>query len=418
MKRTSLLITAMVLMASIVSSQTWTEYRDEVNTGIIRGGNIMSHFTEANDGSIWASNTTGSLVRLNGEEITIIDDLKRSIAAQTNIGVITYASERQIGVWWISTAVKDSEWVWFVSNRGIALWDGNVLMQATDKQDDEGRMIFFAESTEDNYIIKEGAIVKLEDKTVKVRDPIINMYTVLHDSKGTTWFGGFKGSLFSISDGVWKAYDNILNIEGDISNEKGRSVIQIFEDSKKRIWILANEFVARYEEGEFIHESGLPKLELAAELIEDKDGNIWIAAKSGVYKFDGAQWTSFLTGDVFDEKTYFAGAIEEDQEGNIWFLTTTNALFTKPGYVYKYDGSSWDKHKIGKKSLLMDMTIDNKGRVWVAEMTGLYGFQDEKWITLRKCPFMRSFNKLYEDSQGRMWIGRGSFTGEIDMYEE
>ena len=92
-------------------------------------------------------------MRISGDEITIFDELKRSIAGQTNIGAIVNAGEKTLGVWWVSYADMNTGWVWFVSNRGIALWDGQELILVTGETDDQNRMIFYSESKDKNYII-------------------------------------------------------------------------------------------------------------------------------------------------------------------------------------------------------------------------------------------------------------------------
>lgn len=399
------------------SQGTWKEYRDEVNTGIIRGGNNMSFFTEAKDGSIWASNTTGSLVRIQDDGVTIYDDMKRSIASQTNIGVIVEARERNIGVMWESAADMETGWVWFVSNRGIALWDGQVLMHATDETDELNRMIFFSESTEKNYIIEGKKTKEIADVSVKVRNPIINMFTVLVDSEGRAWFGGFKGKLYSIWGGVWTEYNQIQDYSRAEVNDKTKSIQRIYEDSKGQIWFVSNAFVTHFADDEFIMDETLPILEGANNIVEDKNGNMWMGTKTGAQKYDGQEWT-FYGKDHGLEKIQFAGSIDVDSKGNIWYLSTTNGMYTKAGFVFKYDGTSWEKFKIGKKSILVDMMVDDRDRIWVSESRGIYVYENNEWVQMRDCSAMRMFMKVYQDKKGRIWVGRGSFTGEIDLYTE
>lgn len=419
MKR-QVIATLIILFSGMVHSHSqgiWKEYRDDVNTGIIRGGNNMSYFTESLDGSIWASNTTGSIVRIQDDSITIFDDMKRSIASQTNIGVIVEVRERSIGVMWESAADMNTGWVWFVSNRGIALWDGQILMQATDETDENHRMIFFAESNEKNYIIEGDETKEIPNASIKVKNPIINMYTVLLDSKGRAWFGGFKGKLYSIADGIWTEHNEIQDYSRADVNDKTKSIQKIYEDTNGYIWLVSNAFVTSYANKEFRVDETLPVLEGANSITEDNKGNIWIANKTGVYEYDGENWSYYGKDDGLD-KIQYSGNIEVDSKGDIWFLSTTNEMYTKAGYVFRYDGTHWEKFKIGKKSILTDMIIDNNDRVWVTESRGVYVFENDEWELKRDCSAMRAFMKIYQDSKDRMWIGRGSFTGEIDRYTE
>jgi ligand-binding sensor domain-containing protein len=113
-----------------------------------------------------------------------------------------------------------------------------------------------------------------------------------------------------------------------------------------------------------------------------------------------------------------AGPIKEDKEGNIWFAGRTNAMWTKKGGIYKYDGNEWVKYNLGKKNLITDLLTDSNGEVWVAEGRGIYKFEDKDFKEKRECAASRSYVKIYQDSKGTMWFGRGSFKGEIDTYTE
>lgn len=421
--KTKLFLTLLLVYPILAFTQgSWKEYRKEVNTGLIQGGNIMSYFTESKDGSIWVSNTTGSIVRILGDEITIYDDLKRSLAAQTNIGAIVNAREKTIGVWWFSQADMETGWVWFASNRGIVLWDNEKLLFLTGETDAKGHVILLDEQTGTNYIINKNNIEKTNVvKNVKPTRDIYNFYAVYIDSKKRVWFGGSAGRLYCIENGIWKVWDDIIN-----SNYKNddKTVRQIFEDKEGTIHVVCHGILCRINNSTIQFDDNLPNLKDATGGFEDSKGNIWISGTKGIYKFSEGNWVFYGASDGIDIIP-LAGPLVEDKEGNIWFAGKNTTIFTKSkgifklkpkGAVYKYNGSKWTKYKVGKTKLITDLFVDNQGNVWVAESIGVYKFNGEQFVLQRSCSKMRSLLKIFQDSNEDIWLGRGSFKGEIDKY--
>jgi len=423
--RTKLFLILLLVCPTIAFTQgTWKEYREEVNTGLIKGGNIMSHFTESKDGSIWVSNTTGSIVRILGDEITIYDNLKRSIASQTNLGILLNAREKTIGVWWFSQADKESGWVWFASNRGVVLWDNEKLLFLTGETDAKGHSILLDELTGTNYILNNNIVEKIDDvKNVKPNRDMYNFYTVYIDSKKRVWFGGSAGRLNCIENGSLKIWDDIIN--SDYSNDE-KTVRHIFEDNKGTIYVVCHGILCRIDNNTIQFDDKLPNLKDATGGFEDSKGNIWISGTKGVYKFNGGNWTFYGASEGVDAIP-IAGPITEDKEGNIWSAGKNTTIFTKStgifklkpkGAVYKYNGSKWTKYKIGNKELITDLFVDDQGNIWVGESVGVYKFTGDQFVLQRSCSKMRSFLKIFQDSKGNIWLGRGSFKGEIDKYTE
>ncbi|MFC2152198.1 hypothetical protein ACFLSE_06680 [Bacteroidota bacterium] len=421
--KTKLFLILLLVFPSIAFTQgTWTEYNKEVNTGLIQGGNIMSHFTESKDGSIWVSNTTGSIVRILGDDITIYDNLKRSIAAQTNIGTLVNAREKTIGVWWFSQADMESGWVWFASNRGIVLWDNEKLLFLTGETDPKGHVILLDEQTGTNYIINNNIIEKTDAvKNVNPTKDMYNFYSVYIDSKKRVWFGGSAGRLYCIENGIWKIWNDITN--SNYSNDD-KTVRKIFEDKKGTIYVVCHGILWRIDNNTIQFDDKLPNLKDATGGFADSKGNIWISGTKGVYKFSEGNWIFYGASEGIDAIPV-AGPIIEDKEGNIWFAGINTTIFTKStgifilkpiGAVYKYDGRIWTKYSVVKKNLITDLYADNQGEVWATESIGVYKFDGDQFVLQRNCSKTRSFIKIFQDTKGNIWVGRGSFKGEIDKY--
>ncbi len=382
----------------------------------------MSYFSESKDGSIWVSNTTGSIVRFMDNEITIYDDLKKSIASQTNIGAIVNAREKTIGVWWFSAPDMETGWVWFASNQGIVLWDGDKLLFMTGETDSDGRAILLDDITGINYRMNGRDIEKVEvEEPIRPTRDMYNFYAVFVDSSQRIWFGGSAGRLYTLENGMWKSWNDI--IKADAKNDE-KTVRQIFEGTDGTIHIVCHGLLARVESNMLQLDERLSNLSDATGGFKDSKGNIWIADTEGIYRI-GSDDLTFFAGSEGIEDIPIPGPIVEDKDGNIWFAAFNTTIFTKAtgifvlkprGAIYRYDGNEWKKFSIGKKSLITDLFVDAKGEVWATESVGIYKFDGDQFKQLRSCSGMYSFLKIFQDSKGDYWFGRGSFKGELDKY--
>src|ERR1700710_3145962 len=65
-------------------------------------------------------------------------------------------------------------------------------------------------------------------------------------------------------------------------------------------------------------------------IIQDRKGNIWIAAFDGIFRYDGESFTN-ITSKVSSSHFF---SVLEDRKGNLWFGSIGSG-------VYYYDGKSF-----------------------------------------------------------------------------
>ena len=70
-------------------------------------------------------------------------------------------------------------------------------------------------------------------------------------------------------------------------------------------------------------DDGLPDTEFY-DIIEDDDGVIWLAADKGLFKYDGASYTSFTHPDQIGLSVF---QLQKDEDNVIWFSNTANQIF-------------------------------------------------------------------------------------------
>jgi streptogramin lyase len=105
---------------------------------------------------------------------------------------------------------------------------------------------------------------------------------------------------------------------------------------------------------------------MSADILEDKQGNIWIGTfYGGVSKYDGKTYTNFTKDGIIEGiETY---NFCEDRQGNIWF--------SAEGYgVYRYDGANFTQFTTENgltTNVVQSILEDNKGQLWFGTWQGI-----------------------------------------------
>lgn len=150
---------------------------------------------------------------------------------------------------------------------------------------------------------------------------------------------------------------------------------------------------------------------ITRNIIQDKKGNIWIAAFSGIFKYDGKSFTN-ITSKVIPARFF---SVLEDRKGNLWFGSIGSG-------VYRYDGKSFENFTTSEGLLNNEVTSiyeDKKGNIWFGVSGGASCYdgksfrnyiiegndmnEDLKGITF---PNRRSYevNSIIEDKKGKFWF--------------
>src|ERR1700728_478608 len=91
-------------------------------------------------------------------------------------------------------------------------------------------------------------------------------------------------------------------------------------------------------------------------VIQDRKGNIWIAAFDGIFRYDGKSFTN-ITSKVSSARFF---SVLEDRRGNLWFGSIGSG-------VYYYDGKSFTNFTTEERLLNNVVTSiyeDKKGNIW------------------------------------------------------
>ncbi|MEP6931724.1 MAG: two-component regulator propeller domain-containing protein [Flavobacterium sp.] len=121
----------------------------------------------------------------------------------------------------------------------------------------------------------------------------------------------------------------------------------IIQDRKNNIWIAAFSGIFRYDGKSFANITSKVIKARFFSLLEDRNGNLWFGSiGSGVFYYDGKSFQNFSTtnGLLNNEVT----SIYEDKKGNMWFGVS--------GGVSCYDGNSFRNYIIDGDVMNEDRT--------------------------------------------------------------
>jgi ligand-binding sensor domain-containing protein len=160
---------------------------------------------------------------------------------------------------------------------------------------------------------------------------------------------------------------------------------------------------------------------ITRNIIQDRKGNIWIAAFDGVFRYDGKSFTN-ITSKVSSAR-FFSDL--EDRKGNFWFGSIGSG-------VYYYDGKSFKNFTIKQGLLNNEVTSiyeDKKGKIWFGVSGGASRYDGKSFrnYVINENAINEDFtsttfstrrpsgvNSIFEDKQGKFWFATTNNTFVYD----
>jgi ligand-binding sensor domain-containing protein len=192
-------------------------------------------------------------------------------------------------------------------------------------------------------------------------------------------------------------------------------VRNLIQDRNGNIWMASWDGVFKYDaKGKFVNVTmGVSKARFFS-VLEDRKGNLWFGSiGSGVYFYDGTNFQHFTTkeGLLNDD----VGSIYEDKKGNIWF-----GVF---GGASRFDGKSFRNFIINGETMNEDRTgktfpdrppyevtsiiEDRAGKFWFATRDNTFVYDGKAFIVCKNDidqPFT-NVRSIIEDTKGNIWLG-------------
>ncbi|WP_338791642.1 two-component regulator propeller domain-containing protein [Bernardetia sp. MNP-M8] len=220
--------------------------------------------------------------------------------------------------------------------------------------------------------------------------------------------------------------DKILNVEAlNIQNGLSQSTINdILEDRDGFVWIATDDGLNRYDGQKFTiykhirsDSTTIPDNEVR-RLYEDATGKIWIGTVSGlcVYDKNTNQFKSYRNHEKNSNSLInnYITAIEEDQDF-LWIgtLKGLSKFDTKKETFTNYSTQEKNSLLLGSNEIT-SLLIDNQNQLWIGTAKGINVWTaDRKPKEVYNCSFNKTSTKLlgsrvssiYQDTNNRIWIG-------------
>lgn len=201
----------------------------------------------------------------------------------------------------------------------------------------------------------------------------------------------------------------------------GTQIYRLFEDSRRRIWIVTVSSVANglylWEPGmdmpkNLANSPGLPSLKgnLPRSFAEDRSGNVWIGLGPGAARFRDGKFQLYSNKDGLPE-----GGIQQiyaDHSGRLWFASGSNGLARLDHPEAQHLSFARYNTAQGLSSNLISTLIEDEyGRMYVGTGRGLDRLDPasshvKHFNTGDGLPSV-SFRSAFRDRAGNLWFGTG-----------
>ncbi|TDQ08665.1 hybrid sensor histidine kinase/response regulator transcription factor [Pedobacter metabolipauper] len=300
----------------------------------------------------------------------------------------------------INCIVQDSKgFMWFGTNDGLNKYDGYQMMVYKYNAQNKS-------SISDNYIRH-----------------------IYEDRQKNLWVGTSNGlNLFDREKGIFITYKHQVNKPGSLSDN---SISSIHEDHYGNLWIgtyhgglnIFNRQTKKFTV--FKRNTGNQSLNYVNYIFEDRDHNLWVAAGSGLNRFN-YKTNKFSEELLIPNFRANIRVMQQAPNGDFWIGTENSGIYvvsTKTKMIRHLDHIEKDASSIGSNSI-NDLIFDHKGNLWVGCVNGglnlltpgSSGFHHYAEDPVNKPGALqqKTVSALFEDNQGNLWIG--THRGGVKLY--
>jgi ligand-binding sensor domain-containing protein/serine phosphatase RsbU (regulator of sigma subunit) len=238
------------------------------------------------------------------------------------------------------------------------------------------------------------------------RDNLANNWIscITEDSNGDVWAGTWGGGITRFSNGKLTTFNNSNGL-------KDHKIRTITEDLEGNILIGTNDHgLLIFKGGRFLkygEKEGLSNPHVYA-IYEDKNHNLWFGTNKGISIYD----PSTKEMEYFNEETDMIGdqirSIKEDKKGNIWIGTNEDKVLQ---YLTDQKEFFYDPvlNNLIRRNQFTTLEVDNENNLWVGTIDGIIHYnidnREIKRISQKDGLAANFITALYEDHDGRMWVG-------------
>jgi signal transduction histidine kinase/ligand-binding sensor domain-containing protein len=224
--------------------------------------------------------------------------------------------------------------------------------------------------------------LRVEGKTIALPhdSSLLNLNSALQDSKGRIWVGSQAGIVQIVNGKKIPA----PGLENETIIPSGFNRSMIIEDNQGGIWIGTRNGIAympEHADNFTFYNGGSVKLNNVQAILKDSEGNVWVAADKGLFKFSPSKVSNYTERDGLVNSRL--STITETAPGNFILSTRDNRLYSFRGDSMRPVAASMQDFVDIKREILYLYT-DRHKNLWVACNGALFMVgkdRRKKWIT-------------------------------------
>lgn len=226
--------------------------------------------------------------------------------------------------------------------------------------------------------------------------PDVGVRTMFREADGSLLVAGSRGGFSRVQSGRWQAYPPI-----------GQLINDLFRDQQGQLWFATEGagVVKQLPDGQyqrFGKEEGIP-VRVAYQLLQDRQGIIWVATQQGLYRFDPVaaepRFTQVKLQPQVEEAYVFTLAL--DAQGQL-LVGSEQGLYRRHGESFELVHA--DLANVAVTALL----VDPQNQIWIGTINqGLLRLSDfglEQLGVQDGLPNNRVLS-IFQDSEQSVWLG-------------
>jgi ligand-binding sensor domain-containing protein/serine phosphatase RsbU (regulator of sigma subunit) len=341
---------------------------------------MVQKLLEDDEGSLWFGTRDGKVYRFDGERLE--QPLKDVLEKEETIGP----------VYPIASPLP------FTKGQGATLWFGT----------SKGRVLRYRHlppSPSGRGAGGEGGQIDAFSQEHGLPGAPIN--ALFEDRKGTLWVGTsgkgvyrYDGERPALRDAALRHFTN------PFGEQPPQYINAIFEDNSGTLWFGGYDGLGKYDGStytRFTQENRHPKGGRWT-MEQDTNGHVWFANSNGAARYDGKTFIIYTKEDGLPDNRFLR--VTKDLRGNLWFSATIS------DHIAWYDGKGIrqleEKSPVGG---VLSLYADREGNMWFGSNVnlGLAALDRESVtnFTLSEGLPANNVSTLLEDTKGNIWIGTG-----------
>ena len=270
-------------------------------------------------------------------------------------------------------------YLWFTTSSGLVRFDGVSFTKyaRADGQSLDNSNSLLVDPDGSLWVATFGGVVahfqsgKFHSYTSRDGLPSDYIQALYRNSQGVLWAGTRGHGIFRMVHGRFE------KLSLDIPSTA--IIMGFLEDSDHSLWIATfGNGVFRLQNGHlraFSVKDGLPDARVSS-LYRDHFGKTWTVGVNGISVWNG---TRFVGQPAVNSVVRFGTQSTEDRDGNLWIAASSGLFRVRAGRVTKMDASS------GLSSdYVVDVYEDKEGNIWAATIAGLDRLRDAQVRTFTK----------------------------------